>query len=205
MDYAGLLVGLGNPGRQYEGTRHNMGFAAVDAILEESSRSGRVESLSGAKFKCELWRCTLPGSEQWWLAAKPRTFMNLSGESVQPLLAWHRIPPTALVVIHDELDLKPGWLRFKTGGGNAGHNGLKSITRHLGTPEFHRIRIGIGRPPMQGDVTGWVLGRPEPEAAALLRDTLAAVVRTVYLFAEQDAAAAVQYANSVRPGASSPA
>ncbi len=199
MDYAGLLIGLGNPGRQYEGTRHNMGFAVVNAVLDAADRSGRVEALSGNKFKCELWRCTLPGSERWWLTAKPQTFMNLSGESVQPLMAWHRIAPGALVVIHDELDLKPGWLRFKTGGGNAGHNGLKSITQHLGTPEFHRLRIGIGRPPAQGDVTGWVLGRPGPDAALLLPGVLQAAVRTVQLFADKGAAAATQYANSVRP------
>ncbi len=199
MNYAGLLVGLGNPGRRYEGTRHNMGFAVLDALLDAADRSGRMEKLSGNKFKCELWRCTLPDSERWWLAAKPQTFMNLSGESVQPLMAWHRIAPDALIVIHDELDLEPGRLRFKIGGGNAGHNGLKSITQHLGTPEFHRLRIGIGRPPVRGDVTGWVLGRPGSDAALLLPDVLRAAVRTVHLFADKGAAAATQYANSARP------
>lgn len=197
MEYQGVLVGLGNPGRQYTGTRHNMGFALIDAALEDASHKGRVESLAGGKFSCELWRCTLGEGKGWWLAAKPQTFMNLSGESVQPLLAWHKLGPDKLVVLHDELDIPPGRLRFKTGGGNAGHNGLKSIARQLGAPDFHRLRIGIGRPLSGGDVTGWVLGRPAPDEREALEFVLPEALRTLRIFAAQGAKAAAAYALNV--------
>ena len=199
MEYHGLLTGLGNPGRQYEGTRHNLGFELIDAILGHAQRNGRVESLSGGKFKCELWRCTLGSGKGCWLAAKPQTYMNCSGESVQPLLAWHKLTPAHLVVLHDELDIAPGCLRFKTGGGNAGHNGLKSITQHLGTPDFHRLRMGIGRPPFKGDVTNWVLGRPTPEERAATEAMLPEALRALEIFAAQGAKEAAAYALKVQP------
>lgn len=147
MEYAGVLVGLGNPGPRYDGTRHNCGFALVSALLELAEREGRLSGLNGGKFSCELWRLHLPRLGGAWLAAMPQTFMNLSGQCVQPLLAWHKLKPEQLVVAHDELDIPAGELRFKRGGGNAGHNGLKSITELLGTPDFYRLRLGIGRPP----------------------------------------------------------
>ena len=199
MEYAGIVVGLGNPGRQYEGTRHNLGFAFIDCMLEAAQRQGRAESLSGGKFKCELWRCTLGTGRQWWLAAKPQTFMNCSGESVQPLLAWHKLTADALVVAHDELDIAPGCLRFKTGGGNAGHNGLKSITQHLGTPDFHRLRLGIGRPPFKGDVTNWVLGRPSAEENTLLNACLEPALQCLQTYALEGVKTATTFANGVKP------
>ena len=137
MAVAGLIVGLGNPGKQYESTRHNMGFLFVDELLREAKN---VSSMSGDKFRCELWKAALPGSPDQWLIAKPQTFMNLSGECVQPLAAWHRLLPENILVVHDELDIAPGRMKFKKGGGNAGHNGLKSITQRLGTPDFYRLR-----------------------------------------------------------------
>ena len=140
MAVAGLIVGLGNPGKQYESTRHNMGFLFVDELLREAKN---VSSMSGDKFRCELWKAALPGSPDQWLIAKPQTFMNLSGECVQPLAAWHRLLPENILVVHDELDIAPGRMKFKKGGGNAGHNGLKSITQRLGTPDFYRLRLGI--------------------------------------------------------------
>lgn len=199
MDYEGLLAGLGNPGRQYDGTRHNLGFDLIDAILEHAHRHGRVESLSGGKFKCELWRCTLGSAKGWWLAAKPQTYMNCSGESVQPLLAWHKLTPAHLVVLHDELDIAPGCLRFKTGGGNAGHNGLKSITQHIGTPDFHRLRMGIGRPPFKGDVTNWVLGRPTSEEQAAMDAMLPEALHTLEIFSAQGTKEAAAFALKVQP------
>ena len=105
MAVAGLIVGLGNPGKQYESTRHNMGFMFVDELLREARN---VSSMSGDKFRCELWKATLPGSSDQWLIAKPQTFMNLSGECVQPLAAWHRLLPENILVVHDELDIAPG-------------------------------------------------------------------------------------------------
>lgn len=199
MNYEGIIIGLGNPGAQYAGTRHNMGFAFVDALLEYCNQHGRVENLNGAKFKGELWRCILPKGNNWWLVVKPQTFMNLSGECVQPLMAWHRVSPNQAVVIHDELDIKPGFMRFKTGGGNAGHNGLKSITQMLGTPDFHRLRLGIGRPPFAGDVSPWVLGRPTQDEAASLNAVLPKAIEALELFATKGATATTAFANKVRP------
>ena len=198
MEYRGLIAGLGNPGRQYEGTRHNLGFALVDFVLRAAEQDGRVESLSGSKFRCELWRCTLGREKGWWLAAKPQTYMNCSGESVQPLLAWHKLTPGHLLVVHDELDIAPGHMRFKFGGGNAGHNGLQSITQHLGTPDFYRLRLGIGRPPHKGDVTHWVLGRPQSDEARLQEESLPDALKTLLIFAADGVKAAAAHANSVK-------
>ncbi|MEG1609797.1 MAG: aminoacyl-tRNA hydrolase, partial [Bilophila sp.] len=103
MSVAGLVVGLGNPGRQYENTRHNMGFMFIDELLRHT---GAV-SQSGDKFRCELWKGSFPGEPGTWLFAKPQTFMNLSGDCVQPLAAWNRIVPENILVVHDELDLAP--------------------------------------------------------------------------------------------------
>ena len=139
--------------------------------------------MNGSKFSCELLRVDLPELRGPWLVAKPQTFMNLSGQSVQPLLAWHKIPPNRLVVAHDELDIPAGHLRFKFGGGNAGHNGLKSISQLLGTPDFYRLRIGIGRPQHKGDVTNWVLGRPSGDDAAAIDKGLANALDVLFTFA----------------------
>ena len=194
MDYNGVLVGLGNPGSRYEGTRHNYGFAVVDALVDFAQRHGAAESLNGGKFSCELWRIRLKELGGVWLAAKPQTFMNLSGQSVQPLLAWHKLRPSDLVVAHDELDIPAGEMRFKLGGGNAGHNGLKSITELLGTPDFYRLRMGIGRPPHKGDVTNWVLGRPDGEDAKNIEDSMAHAAETLFAFADKGLDRAVRAA-----------
>ena len=108
MDYAYVLAGLGNPGSQYDGTRHNCGFLLVDALCRKAEAEGRLQTMNGSKFSCELLRVDLPELRGPWLVAKPQTFMNLSGQSVQPLLAWHKIPPNRLVVAHDELDIPAG-------------------------------------------------------------------------------------------------
>lgn len=159
MELAGLLAGLGNPGRQYEGTRHNCGFGVVDDILADCQKDCSVENLGGQKFFCELWRAQIAG--QTWLLAKPQTFMNDSGKSVQALLSWFKLDPGQLVVAHDELDIPCGELRFKFGGGNAGHNGLRSIEKYIGGNAYYRLRVGIGKPAFKGDMLAWVLGRPD--------------------------------------------
>lgn len=129
----------------------------------------------------------------------PQTFMNLSGQCVQPLLAWHKLKPEQLVVAHDELDIPAGELRFKRGGGNAGHNGLKSITELLGTPDFYRLRLGIGRPPHKGDVINWVLGHPDAEDAERLRAALPEALDTLFAFADKGLEAAVREARAANP------
>lgn len=165
MNISGLIIGLGNPGREYDRTRHNFGFMFIDALLEEAQRNpfARCEQLSGGKKKYDLWRCDIVEGQAPWLLAKPQTFMNLSGEAVLAIASFYRVKPAAMVVAHDELDLPLGRMRFKMGGGNAGHNGLKSITQCLGTPDFHRLRLGIGKPPAGGETTGgYSVASPSP-------------------------------------------
>ena len=135
-----LVVGLGNPGPEYETTKHNAGFLAVDQCAKDLRRAPKcralVQHIDDVTF------------------AKPTTFMNLSGESVTAF----GVPPERIVVIHDELDLPAGKVRVKLGGNENGHNGLKSITEHLGTRDYVRVRVGIGRPPKGTPVPDWVLG-----------------------------------------------
>jgi PTH1 family peptidyl-tRNA hydrolase len=101
MDYASCIAGLGNPGEEYRDTRHNLGFAVLDALLTECGRAGLVERLAGGRFRCELWRCRIPGNDSWHLVAKPMTYMNLSGETLQALLHWRRMGARQLLVAHD--------------------------------------------------------------------------------------------------------
>lgn len=143
-----LIVGLGNPGREYELNRHNIGWIVLDTQSELRSAMWK------SKFKGEYADFRL-GSDKVY-ALKPQTFMNLSGESVQPLMAFFKIQPSEILVLHDELDLPFGFIGLKKGGGLAGHNGLKSIAKCLGTQDFYRMRIGIGRPD-RGSVSNWVL------------------------------------------------
>lgn len=170
----GIIVGLGNPGPKYDGTRHNCGFDFVDLLLEQAQQNGTLKQISSSKFNSLLWRIALPALPGEWLCAKPQTFMNLSGLSVQPLAAYYRLTPDDLIVVHDELDIPAGQLRFKYGGGNAGHNGLKSICEQLGTEKFYRLRIGIGRPENRDAVLPWVLGRLSGQERQLIADGMRA-------------------------------
>ncbi|HXH32005.1 MAG TPA: aminoacyl-tRNA hydrolase [Bacteriovoracaceae bacterium] len=144
-----LIVGLGNPGSQYTQTKHNVGWM----LLDHSPLFSNV--LWKSKFKGLYAETSVKNKKVF--ALKPQTFMNLSGESVQPMAAFFKIPPSEILVVHDELDIPYGQVHFKMGGGLAGHNGLKSIAACMGTDQFARMRIGIGRPP-HGDVSNWVLG-----------------------------------------------
>jgi peptidyl-tRNA hydrolase, PTH1 family len=149
-----LVIGLGNPGAEYVGTRHNIGAEVVELLATRSRtnlKAGKERALV-AEIRIGEHRVAI---------AFPQTFMNLSGESVRPLVKRHGITDlTKLVVIHDELDLPSGRLKLKFGGGTGGHNGLKSIQQHLGTPDFVRLRIGIDRPPGRQDPADYVLRRP---------------------------------------------
>ncbi|WP_018634097.1 aminoacyl-tRNA hydrolase [Neomegalonema perideroedes] len=144
-----LLVGLGNPGPEYERTRHNVGFLAVEEIAREAGFGP-----FGKRFQGLLAEGRLGGEKA--LILKPLTYMNLSGQSVAEAARFFKIRPGQLVVFHDEIDLAPGKLRVKTGGGHAGHNGLRSIGQHLGL-DFHRIRIGVGHPGVKEEVANHVL------------------------------------------------
>jgi PTH1 family peptidyl-tRNA hydrolase len=144
-----LLVGLGNPGDQYYDNRHNVGFMAVDEIVHRHRFPAWRR-----KFKSEISEGLLGVVKV--LAMKPQTFMNRSGEAVAEAVNFYKLAPKDVVVLHDELDLPPGKLRMKVGGGHAGHNGLRDIERHIGS-DFRRVRIGIGHPGDKSRVTGYVL------------------------------------------------
>ena len=144
-----FIVGLGNPGGQYSGNRHNIGFMAVDAIHDEHGFGTWSKKHSALVSEGRL------GSEKV-LLIKPQTFMNESGKAVGDALRFYKAEPSQLVVLHDELDLPPGKVRIKTGGGNGGHNGLRSIDAHVGK-DYRRIRLGIGHPGHKDRVSGYVL------------------------------------------------
>ena len=146
-----LIVGLGNPGAEYATTRHNIGFMAVDD-LANTLRAPNVSN----KFQGEFCQTELGGEKL--LLLKPQTFMNHSGRSVQAALAFYKLPPTQLIVLHDELDLPPGKIRIKKGGGANGHNGLRDIDACVGQ-DYWRIRLGIGHPGTKEQVHGYVLAR----------------------------------------------
>jgi PTH1 family peptidyl-tRNA hydrolase len=149
-----LIVGLGNPGPDYEQTRHNAGFWFVDRLAELHHQSFRTES----KHHGLVCKLNLQGEEARVL--KPTTYMNRSGQSLSSLANYFRISADSILVIHDELDLAPGQVRLKTGGGHAGHNGLRDIMSALGNRNFHRLRIGIDHPNDRSAVVNYVLGRP---------------------------------------------
>ncbi|MBP7146805.1 MAG: aminoacyl-tRNA hydrolase [Acidobacteria bacterium] len=156
------VVGLGNPGEEYADTRHNVGFDVVRLLAGRH----RID-LGRVRHRARFGLGTIAGERV--LLALPLTYMNLSGEAVRPLLAYHGLGPADLVVVHDEADLEPGTVRVKSGGGTAGHNGVTSIADHLGTTDFVRVRIGIGRPRGGvGELVDHVLRRPGREEAELL-------------------------------------
>lgn len=164
-----LVVGLGNPGPAYAFTRHNVGFWAVDDLAD---RHGSTFSLN-SKQRAEVAQVTLPAAPGVdavkLVLAKPSTFMNNSGQAVGAICQFYKIPAANVIAIHDELDLDPGRLRVKFGGGDNGHNGLKSMRAHLGTGDFHRIRVGIGRPPGRQPAADYVLNKLSPKASDEMR------------------------------------
>jgi PTH1 family peptidyl-tRNA hydrolase len=174
-----LVVGLGNPGTKYERNRHNIGFSAVEQIAEKFSSSPWVK-----KFRGEL--CEAKINKHRVLLLKPLTYMNLSGESVAAAAHFYKIPPENIIVIHDEIDLLPGKLRVKLGGGSGGHNGLKSIDAHIG-PDYWRVRIGVGRPEVKENVVSHVLENFSKEELATQKKMLTAIVEYFPLLTEGDA------------------
>ncbi|MEK7191081.1 MAG: aminoacyl-tRNA hydrolase [Pseudomonadota bacterium] len=157
-----LLVGLGNPGAEYAETRHNAGFRFLDALLVGTGVSLKHES----RFHGEVGRFAVAGRDLWLL--KPMAFMNHSGESVAKLARFYKIPPAEILVVHDDLDIPPGSARLKVGGGDGGHNGLADVTEKLGTPDYVRLRLGIGHPGSAAQVVAYVLKKaPKPEQSLI--------------------------------------
>ncbi|MBB1482418.1 aminoacyl-tRNA hydrolase [Tessaracoccus sp. MC1865] len=176
-----LVVGLGNPGPAYEITRHNVGFWAVADLADRYGSSFSLNS----RQKAEIATVSLRGPEPVRLVlVRPTTYMNLSGVAVRSIATFHKIEPGHIIAIHDELDLDAGRLRVKLGGGDNGHNGLKSMRQHLGTGDFYRVRVGIGRPPGRQSAADYVLAKLKPKEldemlvdAAVAADVVESLVR----------------------------
>lgn len=168
-----LIVGLGNPGAQYELTRHNVGFWLADSIADSCRESFRSEP----KFHGDLCRVSIGGADLRLL--KPSTYMNRSGQAVAAVARYFDVPPDQILVAHDELDLPVGALRLKQGGGHAGHNGLRDTIAALGSRDFWRLRIGIAHPGDRALVTGYVLGRPSRDDDDLIRRALVEAEQTL--------------------------
>lgn len=168
-----LIVGLGNPGDQYEKTRHNAGFWFVEDIARQNGEQFRPET----KFFGEVAKIHL-GTQECWLL-KPSTFMNRSGRSIQALANFYKIPVESILVAHDELDLPAGTARLKKGGGHGGHNGLRDTIPALGSPDFYRLRIGIGHPGHKSQVVDYVLKAPSKPDLSSIEDALYETTRVL--------------------------
>lgn len=161
-----ILVGLGNPGKQYESTRHNMGWLALDSLMEK-------ENFKLSKLRFKAWTGILEKNGNKILVMKPQTYMNLSGESVGEAARFYKIPADHVLVISDDVSLPAGKLRIRGGGSAGGHNGLKNIIQHLGTDRFPRIKVGVGSPrPGEHDMVDWVMGKPMGEDRTAVEDAL---------------------------------
>jgi PTH1 family peptidyl-tRNA hydrolase len=170
-----LIVGLGNPGREYADTRHNVGFMVIDRLcIRLDARLTRYQ------FKSLTGEATYEG--QKLLLVKPRTYMNLSGQAVSSLVRFYKLPLERLLVIHDDLDLPPGSLRLRPGGGSAGQKGVQSIIDQLCSSQFPRLRIGIGRPPGQQDAASYVLQPFQRDEWPLVSEALLRAVEVVLSF-----------------------
>jgi len=192
MGYAGLIAGLGNPGAGYDRTRHNVGFMVVEAFLSLAREHGEIVSRGReTRGLHKVWTWSPDGTSPPWLLCEPLTYMNRCGRSLAWLSKKHSLLPDQILVVHDELDLGLGTMRFKFGGGLAGHNGLRSIAQALGQREFYRLRMGIGRPVSGQDVVGYVLTSFRPDEKSELQAVLNRAARGLRLFTEQGLQAAM--------------
>lgn len=187
-----LIVGLGNPGPEYEQTRHNAGFWVVDNLAGSAlTREARFNALAAK---------TRIGCNEVWLL-EPQTYMNRSGQSVGALARFYKITPDEILVVHDELDLPPGSVKIKKGGSSGGHNGLKDITAALGTQDYWRLRIGIGHPRvmnLQQQVVDFVLHRPRKEEQTLINESIERSLAVIPLLCEGKFEAAMMQLHSVK-------
>jgi peptidyl-tRNA hydrolase, PTH1 family len=168
-----LFVGLGNPGPEYEATRHNAGFWWIDALAREL----KLQLTAERTWRGLVARGNVHGQVLWLL--EPQTFMNLSGHSVAALARFYKIAPAEILVVHDELDIPAGQAKLKFGGGHGGHNGLRDLHAQLGTPDYWRLRLGIGHPGVKSEVVDWVLRKPEPDQRSAMQEC---ITRTLKAF-----------------------
>ena len=173
-----IIVGLGNPTRQYEGTKHNVGFDTIDYLIDEY----QIPS-SGTGHKALFGKGMIAGQKV--IVAKPMTYMNLSGESIRSILDYYKVDPeTELIVIYDDISLEPGKIRIRKKGSAGGHNGIKNIIAQLGTQNFQRIKVGVGEKPKGWDLADYVLGHFSKEDRGLVDDALKRVAGAVELMVQ---------------------
>ncbi len=181
-----LVVGLGNPGKEYEHTRHNVGFMIIDYL----ATSYKLQATSSTKLNADIFKGEI--AQKRSILAKPQTYMNNSGQAVQAILAFYKLTPSDLIVIHDDKDIPLGETRVQRDRGAAGHNGIKSIIEHIGTKDFVRIRVGIAPSPLRGgtgggvvvDTAAFVLDNFSSDEQKILKDVFAHVVQEVENFVQ---------------------
>ncbi|WP_151709061.1 aminoacyl-tRNA hydrolase [Acinetobacter brisouii] len=192
MTKISLIVGLGNPGKEYAQTRHNAGFWFVEQLADRYEISLKADP----KFHGISGRGNIEGHDVRLLL--PSTFMNRSGQSVVPFAKFYQIQPEAILVAHDELDMNPGVIRLKTGGGHGGHNGLRDIVPHIGS-NFHRLRIGIGHPGSKERVSGHVLGKAPKSEQDLMDAAIHHALSKTALLVEGQVSQAMNQINAYKP------
>ena len=188
-----LLVGLGNPGPEYEATRHNAGFWWIDAV----ARDLKVNLQPDRAYHGLVARTSVKGETIWLL--EPQTFMNLSGKSVAALARFFKIQPQEILVVHDELDIPPGEAKLKLGGSHAGHNGLRDIHAQLGTDQYWRLRVGIGHPGIKSEVANWVLKKPAPDQRTAIEDCVTRTTLALPHLLSGDMVKATQLIHTAKP------
>ena len=188
-----LFVGLGNPGPEYEDTRHNAGFWWIDQLARRLNAPLALERA----YKGRVARASVAGQSVWLL--QPQTFMNLSGQSVSALARFFKITPDEILVAHDELDLPAGEAKLKFGGGHAGHNGLRDIHAQLGTADYWRLRLGVGHPGARQEVVGWVLQKPPQDEQIAIEQAIDRAAAAFELLAAGDMNAATQRIHTSKP------
>ena len=188
-----LFVGLGNPGPEYEATRHNAGFWWIDALAREL----KVSLTPERAYHGLTARASIGGQGIWLL--EPQTFMNLSGKSVAALARFFKIAPEEILVAHDELDFPPGQVKLKRGGSHGGHNGLRDIHAQLGSADYWRLRIGIGHPGVKAEVINWVLKKPAPEQRTLIEAGIAHALKASPALLAGDMDKATQLIHTTQP------
>jgi PTH1 family peptidyl-tRNA hydrolase len=188
-----LFVGLGNPGPEYEQTRHNAGFWWLDAFAKELGSSFKSER----QFSGHTAKASAEGHTLWLL--KPQTFMNLSGQSVGALARFYKIAPSEILVVHDELDIPPGEAKLRFAGSHAGHNGLRDIHEKLGSDAYWRLRVGIGHPGAKSEVLKWVLQKPTLDQSILIDQCIQRTLKAYPLLITGDTQRATQQIHTSKP------
>lgn len=188
-----LFVGLGNPGAEYEDTRHNAGFWWIDALARELN----VNLVPDKSYFAKVARTQVKGQTVWLL--EPQTFMNLSGKSVGALAKFFKIAPEEILVVHDELDVVPGQVKLKFGGSHAGHNGLRDIHAQMGTGDYWRLRLGIGHPGVKSEVVNWVLKKPMAEQRDLIQDAIGRSIKAAEMLIQGEMEKATVQIHTSRP------